>query len=109
MTKDSPGRRGRRVPRARIVLPTMKPGSAQRVQQGGEHGAGGGFAVGAGHAEAAVASQQRSQELLAFDHGDACGLCGRDLRVGRRYRRGDQHQVGAGHVGGIVSHEHCCA
>ena len=48
----------------------MKLGSApSAVQQGSEHGAGGGFAVGAGHAEAAVASQQRSQELLALTTG----------------------------------------
>ena len=78
------------------------------VEQSGDHGRRGRFAVRSGNTNRRMACHQRRQELLAFDHRTGGGLRRQNLRVISRHRRGDQNQLRAGHVLGSVADHNSC-
>ena len=82
-------------------------------QQGGHQGAGGGFAVAAGHGDGGLAVDQGSQHIGAVAHGQSEAADLQQFRIAGRYGRADHHQrrlggsaADGGHRGRVLFPEH---
>ncbi len=56
-----------------------------------------------------MACHQRRQELLTLDHRTGGGLRRQDFRVISRHCRGDQNQLRAGYIFGLMADHDGCA
>ena len=85
-------------------------------QQGGHQGAGGGFAVAAGHGDGGLAVDQGSQHIGAVAHGQSEAADLQQFRIAGRYGGADHHQrrlggaaADGGHRGRVLFPEHAHA